>query len=93
MRAVRVCCVLSTLLLAASACASRPRNEQPRPSAAALAAQGIECHQERATGSNVAATVCTSAAERARAADNAQQSKDWLSRKNAGPCVATGPCP
>jgi len=28
----------------------------------------------------------------ARAADNTRQSKDWLGKKDAGPCPPTGPC-
>jgi hypothetical protein len=87
-----VCCLLSTLLLASAACSSRPVKQPPRPSAAALAAQGIECHKERVTGSLVEATVCTSAAERARVADDTQKTKDSMQNVQAGPCVATGPC-
>lgn len=94
MQAVRVCCLLSTLMVAIAACASRPvkPQPQPQPSAAALAAQGIECHKGRATGTLVEATVCTSAAERARAADNAQKTKDWLNNVPAGPCPANVQC-
>lgn len=92
MQAVRVCCLLSTLMVAIAACASRPVKPQPQPSAAALAAQGIECHRERATGTLVEATVCTGAAERARAADNAQKTKDWLNNVPAGPCPANVQC-
>lgn len=84
-------CLSSTLLVAAAACVTH-REEKSLPPAAILAAQGIECHKERATGTLVAATVCTSAAERARAADNTRQSKDWLGKKDAGPCPPTGPC-
>jgi hypothetical protein len=89
---VRICCLLSTLMLAVAACASRPVKPQPQPSAAALAAQGIECHKERATGSLVEATVCTSAAERARRADQAQQTKDWMEKAKGGPCTPNAPC-
>lgn len=92
MRGVCASCLWGTLILAAAACATH-RNDKPQPPAAVLAAQGIECHKERTTGSLVAATVCTSAADRARAADDAQQTKDWLGKKNAGPCPSTGPCP
>jgi hypothetical protein len=91
-QAVRVCCFLSTLMLAIAACASRPAKPQPQPSAAALAAHGIECHKERATGSLVEATVCTSAAQRARAADDVQKTKDWMNNVPAGPCLPTAPC-
>jgi len=90
--AVRVCCLLSTLILALSACASRVQPGKPMPASATLAAHGIECHKERATGSLVAAAVCTSAAQRARAAENAQETKDWLNNAKAGPCQPSGPC-
>lgn len=79
-------------MLAVAACAGRPAREQPLPSSATLAAHGIECHKERATGSLVAATVCTSAAERAREAENTQKVKDQMNNVPAGPCVPTGPC-
>ena len=62
------------------------------PSSATLAAHGIECHKERATGSLVETTVCTSAAERARAAEDAQKTKDQMNNVPAGPCTATAPC-
>ena len=91
MEKIGVCCVLSTLL-AASGCASRAPQKQPPPPAATLAAHGIECHKERATGSLIEATVCTTPAERARAADDTQKTKDWMEKANAGPCVPTGPC-
>jgi hypothetical protein len=87
-----VCCLLSTLSLALSACASRAATREPMPTGATLAAHGIECHKERATGSLVEATVCTSAAERARAAEDAQKTKDQMNNVPAGPCTATGPC-
>jgi hypothetical protein len=87
-----VCCLLSTLSLAVSACASRAVTHEPMPTSATLAAHDIECHKERATGSLVAATVCTSAAERARAAQDAQKTKDQMNNVSAGPCAATGPC-
>jgi hypothetical protein len=87
-----VCCLLSTLSLAVSACASRAVTHEPMPTSATLAAHGIECHKERATGSLVAATLCTSAAERARAAQDAQKTKDQMNNVSAGPCAATGPC-
>lgn len=87
-----MCCLLSTLLLAASACASRAVREPPPPSSAALAAHGIECHKERATGSLVEATVCTSPAQRSRAADDAQKTKDWMNTVPAGPCMPVEAC-
>ena len=87
-----MCCLLSTLSLAVSACASRAATQEPMPTGATLAAHGIECHKERATGSLVEARVCTSAAERARAAADAQKTKDQMNNVPAGPCTATGPC-
>ena len=87
-----MCCLLSTVLLAVSACASRAVQPEPQPTSAALAAHGIECHKERATGSLVAAKVCTSAAQRARRAADAQETKDWMNNPKAGPCAPTGPC-
>ena len=87
-----MCCLLSTLSLAFSACASRAVTHEPTPTGATLAAHGIECHKERATGSLVEARVCTSAAERARAAEDAQKTKDQMNNVPAGPCTATGPC-
>lgn len=92
MQGVRVCCLLSTLMLALTACVSRPAPEKPTPSSATLGAHGIECHKERATGSLVAATVCTSAAQRTRAAENAQETKDWLNNAKAGPCPPNSAC-
>ena len=91
MRRLLVCCLLSTLLLAVNACASRAVKESP-PSSATLAAHGIQCHKERATGSLVEATVCTSAAQRSRAAENAQETKDWMNNVKAGPCPANVQC-
>lgn len=88
---VRVCCLLSTLLLALSACASRAVKETP-VSSATLAAHGIECHKERATGSLVEAMVCTSPAQRTRAADDAQKTKDWMHTVPAGPCMPVEAC-
>jgi hypothetical protein len=90
-RVVRVCCLLSTLLLTLSACASRAVKEPP-PSSADLAAKGIECHKERATGSLVESTVCTSPQQRTRASEAAQKTKDWMNNVPAGPCVPTEPC-
>lgn len=92
MQAVRDCCLLGTLLLALTACASRAATHKPMPASATLAAHGIECHKERATGSLVAATVCTSAAQRARAAESAQETKDWMNNDKAGPCPANVVC-
>ena len=90
MQEVRICCLLSTLL-AVVACTTRPMKESP-PSSATLASHGIECHKERATGSLVEATVCTSAAQRAHTVDDAQKTKDWMNNVPAGPCAPTGPC-
>lgn len=87
-----MCCLLSTVLLAVSACASRAVQPEPQPTSAALAAHGIECHKERATGSLVEATVCTSPAQRSRAADDAQQTKDWMNNVPAGPCAPVEAC-
>jgi hypothetical protein len=57
-------------------CASMAAN--PKPAGATLAARGVECHTERTTGTLIAATVCTTPAERARQAIDLQQSKDSL---------------
>ena len=92
MPGVRVCCLLSTLLLAVSACAGRAVKQEPQPTSAALAAHGIECHKERATGSLVEASVCTSRAQRAHAADDAQKTKDWMNSVPAGPCMPVEAC-
>ena len=92
MRAMRVCCLSITLLLTLIACASRRAPSRPLPSSAALAAQGVECHKERATGSNVAATVCTTAEQRAREARSVQQTKDWMENVKAGPCPPNVAC-
>jgi hypothetical protein len=89
---VLLCCLFSTLMLAIAACTSRAVKEEPMPTSATLAARGIECHKERATGSLVAATVCTSAAERARQVDEAQQTKDWMEKAKGGPCTPNVPC-
>jgi hypothetical protein len=79
-------------MLAMTGCANRAVKEQPLPPGATLAAHGIECHKERATGSLVAATVCTSAAERARAAENVQETRDWMNGAKAGPCPPNVQC-
>ena len=79
-------------MLAFGACAGRAAREQPAPTSATLAAHAIECHKERATGSLIAATVCTSAAERARAADSVQKTKDWIDKATAGPCPPNVQC-
>ncbi len=92
MQLVRPCCLLSTLMPALTACASRTALEKPLPASATLAANGIECHKERPTGSLVAATLCTSAAQRVRAAENAQETKDWMNNVKAGPCPANLQC-
>jgi len=89
---VRICCWLSTLLLALAACTSRPVKQEPLPTATTLAAHGIECHKERTTGSLVATTVCTSAAERAHEADATQKTKDWMNNASAGRCPPNVQC-
>lgn len=89
---LRMCCLLSTSMLALTACASRAATEKSMPSGSTPAAHGIECHKERTTGSLVAATVCTSAASRARAAEHVQETKDWMNNVKAGPCPANMPC-
>jgi uncharacterized protein YceK len=86
--------VLITVAVLLGGCATlRPQPQpQPGPADATLAAHGIECHKERATGSLVAATVCTSAAERARAAENVQETRDWMNGAKAGPCPPNVQC-
>lgn len=78
--------VLITIAVLLGGCATVRPQPQPRPSDATLAAHGVKCHKERATGSLVAAAVCTSAADRARQAADAQQTKDWLNNDKSGPC-------
>lgn len=82
----------AALAVLAAGCASRPARPQPLPDGATLAARGIECHKERATGSLITATVCTTAAERARQASDAQQTKDWMSKPSGGPCGPAEGC-
>jgi hypothetical protein len=79
-------------MLTITACNSRPVKPQPMPTSAELAAHGIECHKERTTGSLVASTMCTSAAERAREADATQKTKDWMNNVSAGPCPPNVQC-
>jgi hypothetical protein len=81
---------LSALFAVIAAC--HPVREPPPPTKATLAAHGIECHKERATGSLVEATVCTSAAQRAHAADDAQKTKDFMNNVPAGPCTPVEAC-
>ena len=83
---------IGVLLTGCATTGSHPQPKPGPPDAAALAAHGVQCHEERATGSLIAATVCTTPAGRARATENAQQTKDWLNNAKAGPCAPTGPC-
>lgn len=84
--------VMIAIAALAAGCANRAPKVQPMPAKATLAAHGIECHKERATGSMVAATVCTSAAERARQAADVQETKDWMNNVKAGPCPPNVQC-
>jgi hypothetical protein len=69
-----------------ASCASMTVKPKSAPASATLAAHGVECHSERTTGTLIAATVCTTPAERKRQADNAQQTKDVISNPIGGPC-------
>lgn len=91
---MRPAVLITTAAIAAlvAGCASRAVKEKPLPASATLAAHGIECHKERATGSLIEATRCTTAAEREREAGNAQETKDWLDNPKAGPCPPGLPC-
>jgi hypothetical protein len=73
-------------------CAATQPQAKSKSMDPARAAQGVQCHEERATGSLIANTVCTTPAERARAAENAQQTKDWLNNVKAGPCPPNVQC-
>ena len=84
--------VMIAIAALAAGCANRAEKMQPLRAHATLAAHGIECHKERATGSLVAATVCTSAAERARQAADVQEAKDWMNNVKAGACPANVQC-
>jgi len=91
---MRGAALITTAALAAllAGCASTAGNRKPRPADATLAARGVECHSERLTGTLIAASVCTTPAERERQADNTRQSKDWMSKPNAGPCPPNVKC-
>jgi hypothetical protein len=88
--------VLIAIAVVSGGCATpgaHPRpTSQPLPASTTLAAHAIECHTERATGSLIAATVCTSAQQRARQADDAQQTKDWMNNVKAGGCPPNVQC-
>ncbi len=75
---MRRAALITTAAIAAllAGCASVAAN--PKPADATLAARGVECHRERTTGTLIAATVCTTPAERERQAIDLQQSKDSL---------------
>jgi hypothetical protein len=87
--------VLTTIAAIAAlfaGCASKAVTPKPLPASATLAAHGVECHKERATGSLIDTTVCTSAAEREREAGDTQQTKDWLHNQPAGACQPSDAC-
>lgn len=86
--------LITTAALAAllAGCATTAAKPKPQPVQAPLAARGVECHSERLTGTLVAATVCTTPAERQRQADNVERTKDWMSKPNAGPCPPNVQC-
>jgi hypothetical protein len=92
MRVMRLCCLLSAVLLTVTACVERAAKNKPLPSGATLAEHGIVCREERATGSLIGTTVCTTPAQRQRHAEQVQQTKDAISNQKAGPCPPTGPC-
>jgi hypothetical protein len=77
---MRRAALITTAAIAAllAGCASMAANPKPRPAEATPAARGVECHSECTTGSLIAATVCTTAADRERRAIDLQQSKDTL---------------
>jgi hypothetical protein len=75
-RAALITTAASAALLAG--CASMAAKPKPRMAEPTLAARGVECHSERTTGTLIAATVCTTAAERERQAIDLQQSKNSL---------------
>jgi hypothetical protein len=83
---------LAALAALLSGCATTAAKPKPQPLPPALAARGVECHSERATGTLIPATVCTTPAERARQADNTEQTKDWMNKPKAGPCPPNVQC-
>lgn len=86
--------VLITIAVLLGGCATTGTLPQrkPQPADATLAAHGLQCHEERATGSLIAAVVCTTPAERARAGSQLEQNKEWLSNQKAGPDCGGAPC-
>jgi hypothetical protein len=86
-RAALITTAANAALLAG--CASMAANPKPRPAEATLAARGVECHRERTTGTLIAATVCTTPAERERQAIDLQQSKDSLRNGPIPTCPRT----
>jgi hypothetical protein len=77
---MRRAALITTAAIAAllADCASVAANPKPRSAEGTLVARGVECHTERTTGTLIAATVCTSPAERERQAIDLQQSKNAL---------------
>jgi hypothetical protein len=77
---MREAALIATAALAAllAGCAGTAANRKPGPAEATLAARGVECHSERLTGTLIAATVCTTLADRERQGIDLQQSKDSL---------------
>ncbi|HYB65241.1 MAG TPA: hypothetical protein VEC59_08285 [Steroidobacteraceae bacterium] len=74
--------MVAALLAGCAATAAKP---QRQPAAATPAAHGVQCREERATGSLITQTVCTTPQERARQATDLEETKDWLSKSKAGP--------
>jgi hypothetical protein len=91
---MRRAALITTAALAAllAGCATTAAKPKPQPVPAPLAARGVECRSERLTGTLIAATVCTTPAERQRQGDNTQQNKDWMSNPKAGPCPPNVAC-
>jgi hypothetical protein len=83
---------LATLAALVGGCAATTAKPKPQPVPAPPAARGVECHSERITGTLIAATVCTTPAERARQADNTEQTRDWMSKPKGGACPPTMAC-
>jgi hypothetical protein len=66
-------------------CAATAAKPQRKPPDAILAAHGVQCREERVTGTLITQSVCTTPAERARQASDLEETKDWLSKSKAGP--------